>query len=114
MQVSQINCYIVEKNHIFLNLKIDIPASSDYIESFDCKKTQVNRYKVNFIKNSLKALVSSSKVAIRITDTGVMGIQFLIPIPELSKMAFVEFYVYFILFHFFLIKLILFYFLVLS
>lgn len=78
---------------IFLHLKVDIPASSDYIESFDCKKTQVNRYKVSFIKNSLKALVSSSKVAIRITDLGVMGIQFLIPIPELSKMAFVEFYV---------------------
>jgi hypothetical protein len=57
----------------------------------------VNRYKVNFIKNSLKALAASSKVAIRIAESGVMNIQFLIPIPEMSKLAFVEFYVRFFL-----------------
>ena len=51
------------------------------------------RYKVTFIKNSLKALASSTKVALRIAESGVMGIQFLIPIPDTAKMAFVEFYV---------------------
>ena len=73
--------------------KIDIPRSSDFIEVFDCEKTQINRYKLNFIKNSLKALAASSKVAIRIADSGVMSMQFLIPIIDSNKMAFVEFYV---------------------
>jgi cell cycle checkpoint protein len=62
---------------------------------FECSQTQINRYKVNFIKHSLKALAASTKVAIRIADTGVMNIQFLIPVPEMSKVAFVEFYVNF-------------------
>jgi len=38
-------------------------------------------------------LASSTKVALRIAESGVMGIQFLIPIPDTAKMAFVEFYV---------------------
>lgn len=71
---------------------VDIPSNSEYIEVFDCKETQRYRYKVNFIKHSLKALAASSKIALRIADSGVMSIQFLIPIPELAKMAFVEFY----------------------
>lgn len=73
--------------------KIDIPKTSEFIEVFDCKETQIFRYKLNFIKNSLKALAASSKVAIRIADSGVMSIQFLIYIAEMSKMAFVEYYV---------------------
>lgn len=71
---------------------IDIPKTSEFIEVFDCKETQIFRYKLNFIKNSLKALAASSKVAIRIADSGVMSIQFLIPITDMNKMAFVEFY----------------------
>jgi hypothetical protein len=80
--------------------EIDIPKSSEFIELFDCKETQIFRYKLNFIKNSLKALAASNKVAIRIADSGVMSIQFLIPLNEMNKMAFVEFYViiYFIYF----------------
>jgi len=70
-----------------------VPKDSDFIEVFDCKETQIFRYKLNFIKNSLKALAASIKVAIRIADSGVMCIQFLIPISEMSKTAFVEFYV---------------------
>ena len=72
---------------------VDVPSNSEYIEVFDCTETQRYRYKVNFIKHSLKALAASSKIALRIADSGVMSIQFLIPIPELAKMAFVEFYV---------------------
>jgi cell cycle checkpoint protein len=78
---------------VFLISQIDIPSNSEFVEVFDCKETQINRYKVNFIKHSLKALAASSKVAIRIAESGVMSIQFLIPISETSKMAFVEFYV---------------------
>ena len=52
----------------------------------------MNRYKVSFIKNSLKALNASTKVALRTAESGVMSIQFLIPIPEMSNQAFVEFY----------------------
>lgn len=51
---------------------IDIPKNSDYIEVFDCKESQMNRYKVNFIKNSLKALACSTKVAIRVADSGII------------------------------------------
>lgn len=42
-----------------------------FVEVFDCKESQMNRYKVNFIKNSLKALACSTKVAIRVADTGL-------------------------------------------
>ena len=42
---------------------------------FECKETQNFRYKVSFIKNSLRALASSTKVAIRVAETGVMSIQ---------------------------------------
>ncbi len=69
-----------------------MPSNSEYIESFECKKTQINRYKVNFIKNSLKALAASSKAAIRISDNGIMSIQFLIQVED-SQAAFSEFYV---------------------
>jgi hypothetical protein len=62
------------------------------VECFDCKKTQINRYKVCFIKNSLKALAAASKAAIRISDQGIMNIQFLIQIEE-TQAAFAEFYV---------------------
>ena len=48
-------------------------------------------------------MASSTKVALRIAESGVMGIQFLIPIPDTAKMAFVEFYVS----GFFLIKVLL-------
>ncbi len=41
----------------------------------------------------MKALASSTKAALRMAESGVMSIQFLIPIPDMSKMAFVEFYV---------------------
>ena len=73
---------------------MDIPSSSEYVESFDCKETQVNRYKVHFIKNSLKALAASTKVALRVIESGVMSFQFLIPVPETQGLlAFVEFFV---------------------
>jgi cell cycle checkpoint protein len=73
-------------------LKIDLTSDSEYVESFDCKKTQINRYKVSFIKNSLKALAASSKAAIRVSENGIMSIQFLIQINE-TQAAFAEFYV---------------------
>jgi hypothetical protein len=38
---------------------------------FDCKVSQMHRYKVSFIKNSLKALANSTKVAIRVAETGI-------------------------------------------
>jgi cell cycle checkpoint protein len=71
---------------------VDIPSTSDYMEVFDCSISQSFRYKVNFIKNCTKALASASKVALRFADSGVMSIQFLIPIPDMQKQAFVEFY----------------------
>ena len=75
-------------------LKIDLTSDSEYVESFYCKKTQINRYKVNFIKNSLKALAASSKAAIRVSEDGIMSIQFLIQVSE-AQAAFTEFYVRF-------------------
>lgn len=91
MRIFFLVCTVQTVNHE--KSKIDIPSSSEYIELFECKKTAVNRYKVSFIRNSLKALAASTKAAIRIAESGVMNIQFLITIPEISKMAFVEFYV---------------------
>nr|QIC49982.1 cell cycle checkpoint protein RAD1 [Actinia equina] len=68
----------------------DFPKDSDMVESFECEQTQTNRYKINLVKPSTKALHLSSKISIRMDDRGFLSLQYMI-INEDSQVCFVEY-----------------------
>ncbi|XP_042906041.1 cell cycle checkpoint protein RAD1 [Parasteatoda tepidariorum] len=71
-------------------IHINISKDSDMIESFECTDEVKNRYQIFLIKPSLRALVQSSKVSIRIDDRGFLCMQYMIKVEGL-QCCFVEY-----------------------
>ncbi|XP_038059027.1 cell cycle checkpoint protein RAD1-like [Patiria miniata] len=69
----------------------DFPKDSDLVESFQCTKTQSNRYKLVLLKPTVKALMSSTKVSIRTDNRGFLSLQYMIR-NEDGQICFVEYY----------------------
>lgn len=69
---------------------VDYPKDSDMVESFECEKTQTNRYKITLLKPSTKALNLSSKISIRMDNRGFLSLQYMI-INEDGQVCFVEY-----------------------
>ncbi|EDO28618.1 predicted protein [Nematostella vectensis] len=70
----------------------DFPKESDMVESFECEQTQTNRYKINLLKPSTKALQLSAKISIRMDERGFLSLQYMI-INEEAQICFVEYLV---------------------
>ncbi|EDO32797.1 predicted protein [Nematostella vectensis] len=68
----------------------DFPKESDMVESFECEQTQTNRYKINLLKPSTKALQLSAKISIRMDERGFLSLQYMI-INEEAQICFVEY-----------------------
>ena len=68
----------------------DVPKDSDMVDSFECSKTQVNRYKLTLLKPSVKALLQSSKISVRMDGRGFLSLQYMIK-PEDGQTCFVEY-----------------------
>jgi len=68
----------------------DFSKDSDFMEVFECNKTQTNRYKTSLLKPSTKALNLSSKISIRLDDRGLISLQYMI-LTDDSQICFVEF-----------------------
>ncbi|KAL3252105.1 hypothetical protein MRX96_054918 [Rhipicephalus microplus] len=72
-------------------VEVSYSKESDFMESFQCKTEQRNTYKINLMKQCIKALNLSSKVAIRTDQLGLICFQFLIRTEE-GTATFVEYY----------------------
>lgn len=71
--------------------QIDIPKSSDIVETFECSDTLCFRYKYSQLKPSFKSLSISSKVSIRSNEEGLICLQFMIQ-TESKQSCYVEYY----------------------
>ncbi|XP_074643105.1 cell cycle checkpoint protein RAD1-like [Tubulanus polymorphus] len=69
----------------------DFPKDSDMVESFQCTRTQTNRYKVSLLKPSVKALTLSSRISLRTDDRGFLSLQYMIRNDD-GQICFVEYY----------------------
>eukprot|EP00117_Sycon_ciliatum_P002533 scpid93855/ scgid2304/ Cell cycle checkpoint protein RAD1; DNA repair exonuclease rad1 homolog; Rad1-like DNA damage checkpoint protein &gt; Cell cycle checkpoint protein RAD1; DNA repair exonuclease rad1 homolog len=68
----------------------DYPKDSDMVDCFECRQTQLNRYKVALIKPSTRALHISSKVSLRVDTRGFLSLQYMIK-NEDGNVCFVEY-----------------------
>ncbi|XP_050411350.1 cell cycle checkpoint protein RAD1 [Patella vulgata] len=69
----------------------DFSKESDMVESFQCTKTQTNRYKISLLKPTVKALGLSTRISIRTDNRGFLSLQYMIK-NEDNQVCFVEFY----------------------
>ena len=69
----------------------DIPKESEMVEYFECNETTVNRYRLQLLKPSEKAVNLASKVCIRIDHRGFLSLQYMIK-NETGHTCFVEYY----------------------
>lgn len=68
----------------------EYPKDSDMVESFECTKTQINKYKLTLLKPSIKALLQSTKISIRMDDRGFLSLQYMIKTED-GNTCFVEY-----------------------
>lgn len=73
------------------DFQIDYNKDSKLIEMFECKQTQVNRYRTSLFKMCLKPLPLSNKVSIRTDDRGFICMQYLMKTEE-DYTCFTEYY----------------------
>ncbi|KAK2145826.1 hypothetical protein LSH36_655g01043 [Paralvinella palmiformis] len=69
----------------------DFPKESDMMESFQCEKTQSNRYKISLLKPSVKALMLSSRISLRMDRRGFLSMQYMIKTDD-GQVCFVEYF----------------------
>jgi len=67
------------------------PKDSEMVESFECSQTQTNRYKVQLLKPSLKALQLSTRISIRADARGFLSLQYMVRTED-GQVAFVEYF----------------------
>ncbi|CAG5129579.1 unnamed protein product [Candidula unifasciata] len=67
------------------------PKDSEMMESFQCSKTQTNRYKISLLKPSVKALALSARISIRTDDRGFLSMQYMIKLED-GQICFVEYF----------------------
>ncbi|XP_045453860.1 cell cycle checkpoint protein RAD1 [Melitaea cinxia] len=71
---------------------IDVPKSSDMVESFSCDKPVTLRYQLPHIRLIMKALAISSKVVLRCSSNGLLLLQLKLE-KEDQRQMFSEFYI---------------------
>uniref|UniRef100_F6XMX2 Cell cycle checkpoint protein RAD1 n=1 Tax=Ciona intestinalis TaxID=7719 RepID=F6XMX2_CIOIN len=69
----------------------DIPKNSDMVEYFECNETLTNRYRLNLLKPSVKAVNLACKVCVRVDHRGFLSLQHMIK-NENGQICFVEYY----------------------
>lgn len=72
-------------------VEVSYSKESDLMDSFQCKKEQKNSYRLVLMKQCIKALNLSSKVAIRTDELGLICFQFLLRSDD-GTATFVEYY----------------------
>lgn len=68
----------------------EFPKDSDMVESFECTVTQANKYKLTLLKPSIKALLQSTKISIRMDNRGFLSLQYMIKTED-GNTCFVEY-----------------------
>ncbi|XP_076473064.1 cell cycle checkpoint protein RAD1-like isoform X1 [Babylonia areolata] len=64
---------------------------SDMVEAFQCTQTQSNRYKMQLLRPSSKALALSARISIRTDARGFLSLQYMIRNDD-GQVCFVEFF----------------------
>ncbi|KAK7481563.1 hypothetical protein BaRGS_00027212 [Batillaria attramentaria] len=64
---------------------------SDMVEAFQCTQTQSNRYKMQLLRPSSKALALSTRISIRTDARGFLSLQYMIKNDD-GQVCFVEFF----------------------
>lgn len=72
--------------------QVEVAKTSDMITTFRCKETTSMRYKMSHIKLAFKALLLSSKVAIRTDSSGLLGLQLIIQSDDEAQI-YIEFFI---------------------
>lgn len=71
---------------------VEFPRDVSLLESFQVDEPCVFTYKFSMIKNALKAMSLGAKVALRVDNSGLLNMQFMIPSGEGStRMNYVDF-----------------------
>ena len=68
----------------------EYPKDSDMVESFECTRTQANKYKLTLLKPSINALLQSTKISIRMDGRGFLSLQYMIKTED-DNTSFVEY-----------------------
>ncbi|XP_045517206.1 cell cycle checkpoint protein RAD1 [Pieris brassicae] len=71
---------------------IDMPKSSDMVQSFNCEKSVTLKYQLQHIRLIMKALAVSSKVVLRCSSNGLLLLQLKLE-KEDQRQMFSEFYI---------------------
>ncbi|KAF9803481.1 hypothetical protein SFRURICE_015293 [Spodoptera frugiperda] len=71
---------------------IDMPKSSDMVQSFSCESPVTLRYQLQHIRTIMKALAISTKVVLRCSSNGLMLLQLKLE-KEDQRQMFSEFYI---------------------
>ncbi|CAG9104477.1 unnamed protein product [Plutella xylostella] len=71
---------------------IDVPKSSDMVQSFSCERAVSLRYQLPHIRLIMKALAISSKVVLRCSSNGLLLLQLKLE-KEDQRQMFSEFYI---------------------
>lgn len=71
---------------------IDMPKSSDMVQSFSCEAPVTLRYQLHHIRSIMKALAISTKVVLRCSSNGLMLLQLKLE-KEDQRQMFSEFYI---------------------
>lgn len=69
----------------------DFPKDSDMVESFQCTRTQTNRYKLSLLKPTVKALMLASRISLRTDHRGFLSMQYMIKVED-GQVCFVEYF----------------------
>lgn len=73
------------------SMQSDFQKESEMIESFQCTKTQINRYKMALLKPSIKALMLSSRISMRTDSRGFLSLQYMVKAED-NHTCFIEYF----------------------
>ncbi|KAF6764802.1 Rad1/Rec1/Rad17 [Ephemerocybe angulata] len=62
--------------------EMDFPNDKEVLETFDCTQRVSFSYRFSHIVRTLRALSSSTKTSLRIDESGLLSLQFLMPKPQ--------------------------------
>ena len=73
------------------SMQSEFQKESEMIESFQCTKTQICRYKMSLLKPSIKALMLSSRISMRTDNRGFLSLQYMVKAED-NHTCFIEYF----------------------
>ncbi|KIJ69664.1 hypothetical protein HYDPIDRAFT_106321 [Hydnomerulius pinastri MD-312] len=72
----------IKASGAFGSTEMDYPNDREVLETFECARSVSVSYRQTHITRALRALASSTKTSLRIEESGLLSMQFLVPVPK--------------------------------